>query len=371
MHTSRPPRIEIPPSSSTVRVRAIDTTTNIICHSRAFLEPEIQTHPHLNLKTFCFLIDHLESGKKVLFDAGARVDLENLPPKVRDGIAGKVKSVQVTSGVEDILQSAGISPAAIHTVVWSHWHWDHIGDISKFPPTTTLVVGPSFRQEFTVGWPEDPDGVLRTSDLSSHSIREISFESSFQIGDFKAHDFFGDGSFYLLSLPGHAIGHLGALCRTSPETFILLGADACHFLGAMRPTTHHPLSDEFLEPAQLRKVSSCLCSLFTRSHSRTAPGEESENMSDELARRTPFYGISRHPDSVFMAPDVAQRTVQSLQAFDADQNMFLCFAHDGGLAHVVPLLNNEPDADLNSWKSLGYKQAGMWQFLEDLWPSSI
>ena len=64
------------------------------------------------------------------------------------------------------------------------------------------------------------------------SIREISFEhSSLRIGQFAAFDFFGDGSFYLLDTPGHAIGHMCGLARTTTTTFAFLGGDICHFSG--------------------------------------------------------------------------------------------------------------------------------------------
>jgi hypothetical protein len=37
---------------------------------------------------------------------------------------------------------------------------------------------------------------------SGRNLREISFSDDFKIGSFRAHDFFGDGSFYLLDTPG-------------------------------------------------------------------------------------------------------------------------------------------------------------------------
>lgn len=45
----------------------------------------------------------------------------------------------------------------------SHFHFDHIGDISKFPSSTELVVGPGFKQKFSRAYPTDPDSVLRES----------------------------------------------------------------------------------------------------------------------------------------------------------------------------------------------------------------
>ena len=64
-------------------------------------------------------------------------------------------------------------------------------------------------------------------------MQEIEFESAFKIGKFNAFDYFGDGSFYLLDVPGHAIGHMCGLVRTTPTSFLLLGADSCHFAGTL------------------------------------------------------------------------------------------------------------------------------------------
>jgi len=64
-------------------------------------------------------------------------------------------------------------------------------------------------------------------------MQEIDFESDFKIGKFNAFDYFGDGSFYLLDVPGHAIGHMCGLVRTTSTSFILLGADSCHFAGTL------------------------------------------------------------------------------------------------------------------------------------------
>lgn len=53
----------------------------------------------------------------------------------------------------------------IESVVWSHWHWDHIGDGSRFPSSVDIVVGPGFTDNFTPGWPENPECPVLQSDL--------------------------------------------------------------------------------------------------------------------------------------------------------------------------------------------------------------
>lgn len=47
----------------------------------------------------------------------------------------------------------------------SHWHWDHIGDPSTFPPSTRLVVGPGFKEAFLPGYPAKSDSPVRESDF--------------------------------------------------------------------------------------------------------------------------------------------------------------------------------------------------------------
>lgn len=49
--------------------------------------------------------------------------------------------------------------------MWSHWHWDHIGDGSKFPAATDIVVGPGFVENFVPGWPIRPESPVLASDL--------------------------------------------------------------------------------------------------------------------------------------------------------------------------------------------------------------
>ncbi|KAI9346235.1 hypothetical protein BDR26DRAFT_856103 [Obelidium mucronatum] len=51
------------------------------------------------------------------------------------------------------------------------------------------------------------------------------------LGSFeRAHDYYGDGSFWIIDAPGHCQGHIMALARTttSPPTYILFASDAAH-----------------------------------------------------------------------------------------------------------------------------------------------
>lgn len=52
------------------------------------------------------------------------------------------------------------------TCNYSHWHWDHLGDPSRFPSCTELVVGPGFKDSFLPGYPAKKDAPVRESDFA-------------------------------------------------------------------------------------------------------------------------------------------------------------------------------------------------------------
>lgn len=54
---------------------------------------------------------------------------------------------------------------AMLTAKFSHWHWDHVGDASKFPPSADIVVGPGFKANFLPGYPNNPDSPMLASDF--------------------------------------------------------------------------------------------------------------------------------------------------------------------------------------------------------------
>jgi glyoxylase-like metal-dependent hydrolase (beta-lactamase superfamily II) len=63
----------------------------------------------------------------------------------------------------------------IDAIIVSHWHWDHIGDPSKFPAKTDLVVGTGFKESFCPGWPKDPEGLILSSDTEYVYVSPSSF----------------------------------------------------------------------------------------------------------------------------------------------------------------------------------------------------
>ncbi|KAK3706182.1 hypothetical protein LTR37_012883 [Vermiconidia calcicola] len=353
--------LRFPPADSVVRIRAINAETYMSLYAQRFMEPEVQGYEIVNFTSICFLIEHPKLHQKVLFDCGARKDFENYSSVTKAKLGAILKGIRVEADVNDILLDANFDLNSINSMIWSHWHWDHHGAPEKFPSSVEVVVGPGFSNEFMPGYPTSPHAALLDANFDGRTVREIDFEnSSLQIGQLRAYDFFADGSFYLLDTPGHAIGHMCGLARTTPTTFVFLGGDICHFYGMVRPSPGVPLPDPIpSDHLDDGFPSPCPCSLFTDHHPRVEP-------QSAEAKATPFFEVTSAIPSSYHDYKVARNIVKAMQDFDASPDVLVCIAHDPTLLKVLPVLNDQPDEDLNDWKARGYKEKLLWGWLNDL-----
>ncbi|KAL5119801.1 hypothetical protein ACEQ8H_002162 [Pleosporales sp. CAS-2024a] len=351
--------LSLPSSNAVVRLRAIDAKTHMCVSAKGFIQPILPGFEILNLASITFFIEHLTLHKKVLFDCGARKDFENFSPRIKARLNLNVKGLKVETDVHDIVQSAGIHLAEIDATIWSHWHWDHHGAPEKYASTTEIVVGPGFKENFMPAYPTIPDAMFLDANFANRQVREISFSDDFRIGNFRAHDYFGDGSFYLLDTPGHAIGHMCGLARTTATTFVFLGGDICHFGGNFRPTVARPLPDHVpnshLDP---HLPHPCPSSLFTDSHTAGSASLASQT--------TPFFEVTSFAQSAYLDRVQATQSIQELQRFDEHPDVLVCIAHDPTLIKVLPFLNDQPDSDLNDWQKQGFKEKAQWGWLNEL-----
>lgn len=183
-------------------------------------------------------------------------------------------------------------------------------------------------------------------------MREVDFSRAVQVGQFRAIDFFGDGSFYILDTPGHAIGHLGALARTTtaPDTFIFMGGDLCHHSGEIRPSKYLPIP-RGLSPSRPAAASF------------PCPGSA---LYDQLQASR-----DRSSDQPFFDPgmglDIKETlvTIGEAQKADARDNIWFVYAHDPSLIDTVSLF---PMA-ANEWKKSGWREKTLWVFLQDFAPA--
>lgn len=303
------------------------------------------------------MISNARTGQHVLFDLGVRPDWQKYSPRV-------VKLIEATTivtpgadvaAVLDGADGIGVRSTDIHSVIWSHNHFDHIGDVTRFPPSTELVVGPGVRAASWPGWPTNPDAIVLDADADGRVVREIAFDSGLQIGRFDAFDFFGDGSFYLLNAPGHAQGHICALARTTTSgegdgepSFVFMGADACHHMGVLRPSDYHPLPSGMTLQHLLGGDDSGFC-----------PGLLESYLTGNSAR--PFFEVNA-PSPLFPDKDASFDTVSKIQELDAFDSVFVVMAHDLSIRDRLPLFPNK----INGWRKSGIKVDSRWLFCHDL-----
>lgn len=119
-----PPPLNIPKSQNVVSVSCINTTTNMITTAELLAQPVIPGYELWNMRTFAFLIENPKTGRKILFDCGARKDWWNLSPPVVKAIVDTSPALQVEKGVHEILEEGGTDLSTIDHIVWSHWHWE-------------------------------------------------------------------------------------------------------------------------------------------------------------------------------------------------------------------------------------------------------
>ena len=191
------------------------------------------------------------------------------------------------------------------------------------------------------------------TDYEGRNVREIDFGregKSLKIGRFNAFDYFDDGSFYLLDTPGHSIGHVCGLARTTtdPATFIFMGGDASHHGGEFRPTEYLPLPQE-LNPSPLKR------------RAPVCPGHLFEEIHPHRSATKPFYYVTA---LLSHDKEIADWTIEGLGEFDCQDNVLLLLAHDDALVDP-PKLDFYPKP-MNDWYEKGVAKKVKWLFLGDL-----
>ncbi|KAK5045910.1 hypothetical protein LTR84_008696 [Exophiala bonariae] len=355
------PKLSIPPGAS-AKVQIIDTTSRIDAPLALFMQPVIGDFDTIRgTPAFSFLVEQVSSQRKVVFDLGLRKDWQNLPPATLALVSTPGWTLESEKNVSEILQENDVDVAggAIEAVIWSHWHFDHIGDMTSFPESTVLISGKGVAEALLPGFPTNPESLLLESDFFGREHREIDFgdESGIQLGHFTAVDYFQDGSFYLLNAPGHAIGHICGLARVTSaqegaaeDTFIFMGGDAAHHGGEFRPSQYLPLPKEIRpSPYKHKYPIACPGHVFQAIH----PGEKGD---------APFYHIEGvlHHDT-----KDATQSAANMAEFDAHENVLVIVAHDATLLDPSIGIEYFPNGTMKDWKAKGYANRLHWAFLQD------
>lgn len=347
------PDLKIPPSSNIVEVSIIDTTSSILgVEAWKFLEPPIKGHDYLATPAFSFLVRNARLDHSIVFDLGIRHDWWNYSPFLQQRFKNGGYSISVEKSVRTILEHHGVDASRIEAVVWSHHHFDHTGAPEEFDSTTALIVGPGFKEAMLPGYPSNPQSTILEANYAGRELIELDFSGNLKIGKMKAIDYFEDGSFYFLDSPGHAVGHLCVLARVTsdPPSFILMGGDAVHHGGELRPSQFLPLPDE-IQPHPFSPLQISVC-----------PGHMFESLLRDGNRSKPFYEPARQT-KVQMNHDVdeAIRTIEKLQEADVRDDILFVAAHDASLLDIVEFFPRKA----NNFMQLGWVRKARWRFLMD------
>ncbi|KAK2686832.1 hypothetical protein QWA68_014657 [Fusarium oxysporum] len=354
-----PPKINIPTSKETVQVRVINQEIGLAFSMPpdTFFSPATPGFTDLSMPIFAFVISH--GDHHIMFDAGIRRDWQSLSPAVVGMLTKMAAFPPIEQDVLDILESdtsgLGIGLEDIEALIWSHHHFDHTGDPSRFPSSTKLVVGPELKEMLSAGYPANKDAMILDSDAAGREVASVDFSQGLQIGGFAAHDYFGDGSFYLLHAPGHTPGHMCALARTTYDeasgesTFVFLGADACHHPGVLRPNEYLPLPCSINpSPFPSQRATHTVC-----------PGHTLQGLLMHKQPNKPVFELKEGP--MFWDIILSQQTVRGMQKLDVNTRIFIILAHDKSLVGNMPMFPKT----VNNWFEEGVGEETRWRFFQD------
>ncbi|EKM53993.1 uncharacterized protein PHACADRAFT_257539 [Phanerochaete carnosa HHB-10118-sp] len=180
-----------------------------------------------------FLITHPTHGR-TLFDLGMRKHAKGWPPAVKPILDEYRVYGYCGEDIVDVLRKDGVDPAEITKIIYSHLHWDHVGDPTPFT-NADIVLGSEAKVLLEDAWPSNPDSPFMALPSNMH-VDFIDFadlkKKDKQVAPWgpyeRAVDLYGDGSLYLVDSPGHIPGHLAAAARIGPDSFVFLAGDTCH-----------------------------------------------------------------------------------------------------------------------------------------------
>ncbi|KAH8693216.1 beta-lactamase-like protein [Talaromyces proteolyticus] len=206
--------------------------------------------------SLAFLIQHRHpaTGKltRIVFDLGLRRDVKRYSEPIQRHVSTR-QPLTTDPDVVKSLAAGGLRPDDIDYVIYSHMHWDHIGEPRDFQKSTFVIGHGSWdlfkptetsslrgsHSFFEPGiLPDDRTIELNDAETVSKNEKKPSIipgDANFgqpwtthSEMDIHVLDIFNDGTVNIVHAPGHLPGHINLLVKTSSGQRIYLAGDACH-----------------------------------------------------------------------------------------------------------------------------------------------
>ncbi|MFH1723802.1 MAG: hypothetical protein ABII00_04170 [Elusimicrobiota bacterium] len=186
-------------------------------------------HAKIELDVPVFLIRHSAQGL-VLFGTGLSSDAGRRPRSVLDAVRPYAFRYKQKKGRDIVsrLRAGGTAPEDIRWVVVPNLEPDSAGMVDAFPAATVVVSRREWewrKARVSGGAPPDP---LSPASLEGRlRLRLVDLANSPAFGTFEnGMDLFGDGSLYLVSLPGRSPGNMGLWANLDGGPVLLTGGVA-------------------------------------------------------------------------------------------------------------------------------------------------
>jgi len=176
--------------------------------------PGINVGKPMTFSNHAYLIKH--GSDWLLWDTGLDDRMIDIPGG--EVVAHDVRGI-VTKTLASQLEEIGIRPDDVTVMIFSHAHFDHVGNSRLFKRARWIVQ----RREHAAMFGPDTGhyGFIPElyADMRHHPVHLIE-------GD---QDVFGDGSVTVISTPGHTPGHQSLMVRLKKAGTIILSGDVAHF----------------------------------------------------------------------------------------------------------------------------------------------
>ena len=172
-----------------------------------------------------FVLEHPTQGL-IVFDAGLPPELAEHPGRYMGHLNHFLAPFKTAKG-QDLasqMRRAGLDPAKVRWVIFSHRHFDHTGSIASFPNAAVVLS----RRELEAAHGKVKGDKNRTPppmrDFDHMNLRLVEFSSAPAFGTFEhGVDLLGDGSLMLLDASGHTAGSMAAWANTGGDGTLLTG----------------------------------------------------------------------------------------------------------------------------------------------------